>query len=306
MPAGQPLNGMSDLRFAHMKHARVLAYLLLLISVTAGCTRFDTLNALVPSCWYRRTEGIAFGSLPRQKLDVFVPKDVKPHAGIVVFFYGGSWQYGSRNDYRFVGEALSSRGFIAVLPDYRVYPPDQFPAFLHDGALAVRWVHDNAQRLGGDVDHIYLMGHSAGAHIAVMLTLDPEYLKAVGLDRSAVRATAGISGPYDFLFGPDIRPVFGLKADDLSSKPWTQPINFIDGHAPPMLLLQGMKDEIVQPGNAARLAAKIRAAGGCVKCIEYPDRGHVGVVLALAKPFRWLAPVLDDTAAFFGRYQARW
>ena len=66
-----------------------------------------------------------------------------------------------------------------------------------------------------------------------------------------------------------------------------------------MLLLHGLKDTTVGPENAERLAAPIRAAGGEVRHIAYPDRGHVGVVLALAWPFRWLAPVLDDCAAFF-------
>jgi len=81
---------------------------------------------------------------------------------VVIFFYGGEWQAGEKGDYRFAAEALTSEGFIAVLPDYRIYPEVTFPAFVQDGARAVRWVHDNIAAFGGDPGRIYLMGHSGG------------------------------------------------------------------------------------------------------------------------------------------------
>ena len=280
-------------------HSRSFALLFLLLT---GCTRFDILNAMVPSCGYTCSPSIAYGKLPRQTLDVYRAKSDKPAAGIVVFFYGGSWQTGKKADYRFVAEALTSQGYIAVLPDYRLYPSVSFPGFVEDGALAVRWVHDNARRIGGDPQHIYLMGHSAGAHIAALLTLDGHYLKAVGLDRSDIRATAGLSGPYDFKIGPKLRPVFGMTSATQPFNSAVEPINFADGREPPMMLLQGSDDTTVEPGNSARLAARIRQRGGDVQLILYPDRGHGAVVLALAFPFRWLAPVLHDTVVFFQQH----
>jgi acetyl esterase/lipase len=223
--------------------------------------------------------------------------------GIVIFFYGGDWQNGTKEDYLFAAQALTSRGFIAVLPDYRLYPNVTFPAFVEDGALAVRWVHDHAREIGGDPNHIYLMGHSAGAYIAAMLTLNGQYLKHVGLDRSAIRATASLSGPYDFVPSPDDRGAFGMARDDTKPDPQIEPITFVDGHSPPMLLLQGLQDQTVEPANATALAARIRKQGGEVLYIAYPNRAHVGAVLALAAPFRWLAPVLHDTAKFFRDHQ---
>jgi acetyl esterase/lipase len=137
-----------------------------------GCSKFTLLDATIPRGNYLRSDNLAYGSLPRQKLDVYTPKNQRGPADVVIFFYGGDWQAGERGDYRFVGEALTSKGFVAVLPDYRLYPPATFPSFVNDGAMAVRWVHDNISHYGGDASHIYLMGHSAGAYIAVMLTLD--------------------------------------------------------------------------------------------------------------------------------------
>ncbi len=272
----------------------------------AGCSRFDMLDATIPSCGYVRTNDISYGSEPRQKLDVYQPKGATRADGtktkgmsVVVFFYGGDWQTGSKTDYRFVAQALSGQGFIAVMPDYRLYPQVAFPAFVEDGALAIRWAHDNAARFGGDPSHIYLMGHSAGAHIAVLLTLDERYLKGVGLDRSAIRATAGLSGPYDFVPPPDDRGAFGMARDDATPDPRIEPINFVDGRAPPLLLVEGLQDTTVGPENTTKLAARIRQAGGKVRTIFYPERAHVGVVLSLAWPFRWLAPTLRDVTAFF-------
>ena len=264
-----------------------------------GCTRFELLNATVPSCGYRRTAGLAYGELPRQKLDVYRPRSAKSPRGVVVFIYGGSWQSGRRADYRFAAEALTSRGFVAVVPDYRLYPSVTFPAFVEDAALAVRWVRDNAARYGGDPDRVYLMGHSAGAHTVAMLTLDEHYLQNAGVDPGTVRAAAALAGPYDFIPDEYTRPVFGMSVDDNTPPSAVQPIAFVDGTEPPLLLLHGSADDVVGPGNAARLAARIRAAGGEVKYIRYRGLGHVGAVLSLACPFRWRASVLDDAAAFF-------
>lgn len=268
------------------------------VLLSAGCTRFDLLNATVPACGYIRTADLEYGSLPRQKLDVYRPVHADPDRRVVIFFYGGDWQTGSKADYRFVAQALTSQGFIAVLPDYRLYPSVTFPAFVDDGAKAVRWVHDNVARFGGDPNRLYLMGHSAGAHIAALLTLDPRYLAGVGLKRSAIRATAALSGPYDFVPSPGDLPVFGMKPGD-APVPGMEPIDFVDGHEPPMLLIHGLKDQTVDASNAARLTARICQAGGKVRYIMYPERAHVGVVLSLAASFRWLAPTLRDVSMFF-------
>ena len=283
-----------------MAFARLLP--ILCLSLLLGCSRFQLLNAMVSSGGYHRTANISYGPTPRQKLDVYQPKDKRVGKSIVIFFYGGYWQYGKKDNYRFVGQALTSEGFIAILPDYRLYPSVMFPAFVQDGALAVRWAHDHATKLGGDPTHIYVMGHSAGAHIAALLTLDPEYLKAVGLDRSNIRGFVGLSGPYDFIVGPNIRPAFGMPPTTGPVDPRIEPITFVDGKEPPMLLLQGGKDTTVEPGNTTRLAARIRKLGGQVQVIIYPGEGHSQLALALAAPFQWIAPVLRDSVEFFRRH----
>lgn len=270
----------------------------------SGCTKFDMLNALVPSCGYTRTRDLAYGDQPRQRLDVYRPHNSSPAgAPVVIFFYGGYWQYGEKNDYRFVADALTSRGFVAVLPDYRLYPAVRFPAFVEDGASALRWTHDNIERFGGDPHRVYLMGHSAGAHIATLLTLDPHYVKNAGLAPDAIRATVGLAGPYDFMPGKMSRGVFNMTASDTAADPRIEPIHFADTRgAPPLLLLHGARDETVEAGNSSRLADRIHQSGGDARAILYPKISHKTIVLALARPFQWLAPVLRDATTFFRQH----
>lgn len=259
-----------------------------------GCSPLRVLNELIPSGGFRERSDLPYGSLPRQTLDVYVPEGVRGPAPVVVFFYGGRWQEGSRELYRFVGDALTSRGFVAVIPDYRVYPQVEFPEFVRDGALAVRWAKRNAHRFGGDPERVFVMGHSAGAHIAGLLATDERYLREAGLEGNALAGMIGIAGPYDFLpfEDADVRALMGPP----EGWPATQPVRFVDGDEPPMLLLQGGGDETVKPRNATRLAERVREEGGCAKVIVYPGVGHIEIVVALFRPFRGLAPVLDDAA----------
>ncbi len=264
-----------------------------------GCSKFDTLNALVPRGSAHRTLDIAYGDSPRQRLDVYTPRDVPPGAPVVVFFYGGDWYTGSKHDYRFVAQALTSRGFVVVLPDYRLHPEVVFPTFIEDGAAAARWTSDNISQHGGDPNRICLMGHSAGAYLAAMLTLDEHYLRSVGLGRDAICATAALSGPYDFVPTDIYRPVFGMSDQRPERPNAMSALPFVDAAAPPMLLIQGQRDKTVDPANTDRLEKKMREVGARLSVIRYPRRAHADVAVALAYPFRWLAPVLDDVQTFF-------
>lgn len=130
-----------------------------------------------------------------------------------------------------------------------------------------------------------------------MLTLDAHYLRQAGLPADAVRATAALSGPYDFLpLDVDATTAAFGQAKDLAA---TQPIHFARRSAPPMFLATGDKDTTVYPRNTTALAARLRAAGATVEEKVYPGVTHAGMVLALSRPFRADAPVLADVAEFF-------
>lgn len=267
------------------------AALLALSAVVSACSPIVILNGLTPSDTYTRVEAIPYAEGERHKLDVYRPTNTPANRPrpVVLFFYGGNWTSGRREDYVFAGEAFASKGFVIVIADYRLYPQVRFPGFLDDSAKALAWTLTHIAEYGGDPARIALVGHSAGAYNAAMLAFNPLYRS------NAVKAFVGLAGPYDFLplTSDTNRAIFGDPASIT-----TQPIHFVDSSVPPTLLITAIDDTTVNPGNSARLAARLRALNVDVSEIAYPDLGHVRLVAALAKPLRGLAPVLDDAAAF--------
>jgi len=276
---------------------RVVGALLGLLA--SACSPLKMFDAVVPKDGGARlaVRDAAFGPDPRQRLDVYVPNAASDSPRpIIIFFYGGSWNSGTKNGYSFVGRALASRGFVVAIPDYRLVPQVRYPTFLEDNAAAVRWVRRHAQEFGGNPDRLVLAGHSAGAYDAAMLALDPRYL---GTDSKAVRGLIGLAGPYDFLpfDGPVVQQTFGGAGDRLA----TQPVHYVQPGDPPAFLATGDKDETVRPANSDALAAKLQSVGTEVVRKRYPEVGHAGLVTAIAKPLRGRTPVFDDMVAFANR-----
>jgi acetyl esterase/lipase len=241
------------------------------------------------------TQSIAYAERSRHRLDVCRPRGAAA-APVIIFFYGGAWQSGYKELYRYVAKALARRGYVAVVPDYRIYPEVRYPDFLNDGARVVRWVKDNIPRFGGDPDKLFLKGHSAGAHIAAMLSIDARWLGKVGLDpRRDIAGLIGIAGPYDLMPLRDekLKVIFGGV-----NRPETQPIFHVAPGAPPALLMTGGRDRLVEPGNSVRLAARLVAAGNTATVLTYRRIGHFIIIAAVAPFLRFLVPVMRDLDAF--------
>ena len=266
--------------------------LVLALALAAGCSGQQVLNTLTPSSGYAFDSGVVYDPAHRLTLDVYAPIDAR-RAPVVVYFYGGRWEEGAPADYRFVGQALASQGFVAVLPDYRHYPRVKFPGFVTDAAQAVRWTLQQVARYGGDPAQVFVMGHSSGAHLAALLALDPEYL---GADRARLKGMIGLAGPYDFLplTAPDLRDMFGPPERFALS----QPIAYVDADAPPLLLLHGANDETVGVHNTRNLAAAVNRAGGSAETVIYEKLDHPWIVAVLAAPLRGRADVLERVARF--------
>jgi acetyl esterase/lipase len=246
------------------------------------------------------TIDIPYADGERHKLDVYRPRGAAgAGAPVIVFFYGGSWQSGAKGTYRLLAATLAGRGYVVVVPDYRLYPEVRFPDFLTDGAKALRWTRYNIAAFHGDARRLFVMGHSAGAYIAAMLALDGEWLKEDGLDPNRdIAGLIGVSGPYDFLplRDPILSIIFGGN-----NRPVTQPISYAEGRKPPALLLTGAADETVSPGNSARLAAKLRQGGNDATDRTYPHFSHTTIMAAFAPIVATFLSPLDDLDAFVRR-----
>ena len=244
---------------------------------------------------YTRFANLAYGGQSANRLDLYRPLH-SGHDPVVVFFYGGGWNSGDKADFRFVGAALAKAGFLAIVPNYRRYPEAMFPAFMQDAAQAVAWTRAHAQEWGGDPEHIFVVGHSAGAHIAVLLALDEHYLQEVGGTTRWLRGVVGLSGPYDFLPFREayLNKLFGPP----ENFPRSQPINYVRADAPPLLLMHGVQDARVQVENTRSLTKAMRAAGGSVTTVYFDGAGHADLVAAFSNVKRQRLPVLQNIEAF--------
>lgn len=265
------------------------------MALLTGCSPLTLVNWTSPNFAQTRHADVTFHEPTALTLDIYEP-EASGEGATLLFFYGGSWQRGSKDQYRFVASRLTRLGYRVVIPNYRLHPDVVFPAFVEDGARAYQWVAANIHRYGGRPDKIYLMGHSAGAHIAALLHYDDRYRTQQGEGRLPEPAgLIGLSGPYDFLplTSDTLRSVFPE-----AQRAESQPIRFAQAAAGPALLLHGGSDSTVGPGNAKRLAAQARKGGNDVTVRYYNRRGHAGVLLALTRPLGALAPVVADIDAF--------
>jgi acetyl esterase/lipase len=243
------------------------------------------------------------GGDPEQQYDVYHPIGAGPIGEdctdrkypTLIFFHGGSWRDGNKDSYGFVGRAFAERGFYVVVANYRKLPKARFPDFVEDAARVIANVHKTV-RPCADESKLYLMGHSAGAHIAMLAVLARKWLAAEGLDGTIISGVIGLAGPYDFY-------PFTSEAAQAALGAWptpqeTQPISYASKNAPPLLLLHGSRDETVKPRNSRILAAAVNKAGGAAETRLYQGIDHADIVMAIARPFRKKAPVIEDAIAF--------
>ena len=300
----KPLGAAARLRHGGPVKPAILVLVLLLaaIGIAYRFAPLESFDALMPKdAGSRQVEdGLRYGEGPRRKLDLYAPVTPGSDRPVIVWFYGGSWNSGARQHYAFAARGLAAQGFVVAVPDYRLVPEARFPAFVEDGAAAVRWVRANIAEYGGDPDRIVVMGHSAGAYIAAMLASDPQWL---GDDRAAVVGLVGLAGPYDFApFDVDsTKAAFGEWPDAAQ----TQPVTFAGAGSPPALLLTGADDTTVKPRNSHALTQRLHDAGVEAEVIEYPGVGHIGILTALARPLRARTPVLRDATGFARDVTAR-
>lgn len=268
-----------------------------LLTLLSACVSIGSFNRSTPhdSGAVRAATGVAYGDGPRRTLDVYAPATRSQNAPVLVFFYGGGWRTGAKEQYSFVGDAFAAHGFVTIIPDYRLAPETQFPGFLEDNAAALRWVQDNIAQYGGDPTRIVLAGHSAGAYNAVMVGLNEDYARAAGFDPRAVRAVVGIAGPYGFYFNnPVIRTAFGEEPDPARM----HALGFARADAPPLLLLAGAADRRVPLRAAEEMRRSAVAAGGQAELIVYERLDHPGILQALALERRENNSVFQDTLRF--------
>lgn len=257
-----------------------------------GCTPTQFVNSFVSPDLSGAT--VSYGPHPRNAVDIYTQDEGS--RGLLVFVHGGYWDEGDKSEYVFVANTFTERGYTVALVNYRLVPEVTFPAYVQDLARALTWLR--TQGPYSDLP-LFLMGHSAGAHIGALVAFDESYLAEFGLSPELIDGFIGLAGPYNFLpLGPnDDRSRAALG--DPATYPQTQPINFVDADDPRTFLAVSLNDETVNPNNSLSFAAAIEDAGGEVELKEYNDLNHATIVGALSGVGRVLNQnLLADVLAF--------
>jgi len=133
----------------------------------------------------------------RQVLDIYGPDDAKD-LPVVFWIHGGGWQTGDKADVQIKPRVFADRGFVFVSTNYRLLPDVEMDVLIRDVAQSLGWVHKNIAKHGGDPTRIFVMGHSAGAQLAALLSIDERYLQAEGVPFEVLKGCVPVDGDtYD-------------------------------------------------------------------------------------------------------------
>ncbi len=240
----------------------------------------------------------------RQSLDVYAPAEGKEHP-IVIWIHGGGWKAGDKKGVQKKPQAFADRGFVFVSVNYRFVPQVTVKEMTGDIARAIRWVHDHAKDYGGDPRTIFVMGHSAGAHLAALVCTDDRYLEAQGLPLSILKGCVPVDvSAYDIpkrlkdggaVPPAAIKSIFGDT--EAAQRDLSPAAHVARGkHIPPFLILH-VADRPDTKAQSQWFAGKLKEAGVAAKVVAAEDKTHgtINADLGLPddKPTRALFEFLD-------------
>ncbi len=275
-----------------------------LIPILASVLAISTFS----SCAFRRitrdkgivyqgeTKSIANGAtLSEQKLDVFVPKNVKKGEDlpVLLFVHGGNWNEGRRGLYRWFGSRLARKGMMAVVIDYPLSPAARYDDMAQSTAQAVAWVSKHAAEYGANPDLIFVSGHSAGGHLSALVALDNHYLKEAGVDSSVIKGAVMIDAAgldmYTYLKEENGLIEEPTYAQTFTTSPaeWKKasPIFYITPSQLPMLIFQGGRTYPSIERSNARFLKELNAQGARVEFKLVPRKKHVPMITQFLNPY---------------------
>ncbi|MBM3294496.1 MAG: hypothetical protein FJY82_08210 [Candidatus Aminicenantes bacterium] len=229
-------------------------------------------------------------------LDIYAPRGVT-NAPVLVWVHGGGWARGDKSQVAGLPAAFVREGFVVASVNYRLAPAVRFDARAQDVAAAIAWMRKHAKAYGGAPEAIFLMGHSAGAHLVALVGTDEGYLKAHGLSLSALRGVVPLDTEAYDLKGFAAR--FGGKLPELCAAPFTQdpaawarasPATHVakgKGIPPMIVAYSGGQKPHSNPNrttDAEEFVAKLKAAGVGVEVIAAPEKTHAQVALEFGTP----------------------
>ncbi|QEH33455.1 Carboxylesterase [Aquisphaera giovannonii] len=251
----------------------------------------------------------------RTRLDVYSGRGGKDRA-CIVWIHGGAWEFGSKALVGAKPGAFNERGYLFLSVEYRLHPAVSYREQAGDIAAAVRWARDHAAEYGGDPRRIYLMGHSAGAHLAALVATDGRYLRKAGLRLKDLSGVILLDGAgYDIPRqirsagrSPRLRALYlDVFGDDPARQADASPIEHVAaGKGIPPFLILHVADRPDSRMQSLSLAERLRASGVPAEVIPAEGKTHMTINRELGRAGD---PPTDAVFAFLrvrdGRRSAR-
>ena len=226
---------------------------------------------------------LPYGDDERQKLDVYMPEAAPAGpAPVLLFFHGGYWVIGHKDLMGFMAPAITGAPALLVPVGYRLAPGAKYPQQVDDCRAALRWVYDHIADYGGDPDRIFVAGHSAGGHLAALITLQRERLADLGLPTNVVKGCFPVSGVFDVTETPPDRREAFLQSDGDAQD--ASPMYNTEGNATPFLLEIGSDDFDNLRAQHPRMLAALRSQPGYVEELVREGHNHFQISLDHADP----------------------
>ncbi len=253
-------------------------------------------------------------------MDVFVPgQRLRTPTPAVLWLHGGGWERGDKNGSS-GAELLVAQGFVTASIFYRLSGDWPFPADIEDCKCAIRYLRANAEKYGIDPARIGIAGASAGGQLAMLVAMADEKAGLEGAGgwpnvSSRVKAVSSWYGPTDFTVGATEfehhtgRALVKLFRGTLAEKPEdyrrASPITYVSVSSPPLLLVQGDKDEMVPYDQALRMKQRYESVGATVEFISVQNAGHDFKAAADLPISPSIEEIHQRTIDFFKKYLLR-
>lgn len=260
--------------------------------ITAGLVLLFTIMLYLYHS-YGVTRDISYGNDPRQKMDLYHPQNALARDTLVVFVYGGAWRSGSKEYYTYMGKYFAQHGYVTLIPNYRLFPQVQFPDFISDIAQAIK----KTESLDTvSYTNIVLVGHSAGAHTAALLSIDSSYFRDYDIQKN-ISGLIGLSGPYDLPLNEELTPIFDTGRTDIDQ---TNAVTLVADaiSAPPILLLHGSDDVRVSTRHTDRFTKALTKKGHMVHTFYLPNYGHIATAIAFLPVVNYFTKASEHTTTF--------
>lgn len=231
-------------------------------------------------------------------LDIYQPEGCFS-CPVVVYIHGGTWIQGDKGPFNERVEAFTSQQYIYVSINYRLSPGYEFPAHAQDVASAFYWIKKHIQNYGGDPEQIFLLGHSAGGHLAALIALQERYLDPFDLKPSDITGIIGLDSaayhlPSLFYAEPENQLFFEMAfGNNLLDWAKASPVNYVRPglNLPPFLFLvaggRGVSETVNQD-----FYQKLINQGYQAKIVQFPEKDHVSIDQDLGKAEDVVFPVV--------------